>query len=227
VLPAVATVPLAAATPAAALAQLLAGNAAETGPDGAFGKLFALWGAHYVAGGTDPCSQALQQGLECFVQRGSFAQLRLYNRPAILMLNDDSGMQHHVVLTGLDDERARIDLGGTTHAIGIGELSRYWFGEFLLLWRPATHDLKPLSIGMRGEDVRRLRQSLQRLRGDKVADPPSDLFDAELGELVRDFQRTHRLTVDGVAGVQTLVVLNSATAEPDSPLLLAASLHGS
>jgi hypothetical protein len=32
--------------------------------------------------------------------------------------------------------------------------------------------------------------------------------------------------VDGVAGVQTLVVLNSATAAPDSPLLLVASLHG-
>jgi len=45
--------------------------------------------------------------------------------------------------------------------------------------------------------------------------------------LVRDFQRSHRLAVDGVAGLQTLVVLNSATAEPHSPVLLASSVHGS
>ncbi|MGH8260437.1 MAG: peptidoglycan-binding protein [Steroidobacteraceae bacterium] len=44
---------------------------------------------------------------------------------------------------------------------------------------------------------------------------------------MRDFQRTHRLAVDGVAGVQTLVVLNSATAGPHTPVLLAANVHGS
>jgi general secretion pathway protein A len=218
---------LTAATPPATstLATLLHANTAETGPDGAFNKLFALWGVHYLAGSTDPCTQAAQQGLECFVQRGSLAQLRLYNRPAILMLNDDAGAPHQVVLSGLDDDHARINLGGATHAIGIGELSRYWFGDFVLLWRPDTH-LKPLSLGMRGEDVKRLRQSLRRVEGVRDSEPASDVFDAELGQLVRDFQRAHRLTVDGVAGVQTLVVLNSATAAPDSPLLLVASLHG-
>jgi general secretion pathway protein A len=217
--------PSAAAPAAPTLAALLHAHAAETDPDGAFNKLFALWGVHYVAGSTDPCTQAAQQGLECFIQRGSFAQLRLYNRPAILMLNDEAGMPHQVVLSGLDDEHARINLGGAMHAIGIGELSRYWFGDFVLLWHPDTH-MKPLSLGMRGEDVRHLRQSLQRVEGVHGSEPVSDVFDSELGQLVRDFQRAHRLSVDGVAGVQTLVVLNSAMAAPDTPLLLVASLHG-
>jgi general secretion pathway protein A len=35
----------------------------------------------YVPGGTDGCSQALSQGLQCLLQRGSLAQLRLLNRP--------------------------------------------------------------------------------------------------------------------------------------------------
>ena len=208
-----------------ALAALLEQHSAETGPDSAFGKLFGLWGAHYTAGSVDPCTQAAQQGLECFVQRGSLAQLRLYNRPAILMLGDDSGAQHQVVLLALDDEQAHIDLGGA-RKVGIGELSRYWFGDFVLLWRPDTRSLKPLSLGMRGEDVRQLRLQLERVSGLKSSDPASDVFDAELGKLVRDFQRTHRLTVDGVAGLQTLVVLNSATAAPDSPQLLSMALHG-
>ncbi|HTT03562.1 MAG TPA: AAA family ATPase [Steroidobacteraceae bacterium] len=207
------------------LARLLAQHAAETDPDSAFGRLFTLWGARYVTGSVDPCTQALQQGLECFVQRGSFAQLRLYNRPAILMLSDDAGMPHQVVLSALDDERAQVDLGGH-HSIGILELSHYWFGDFVLLWRPDTHTSKPLSVGMRGEDVRRLRRSLEQLNGVKSAQPASDLFDEQLSELVRQFQRKHRLTVDGVAGVQTLVVLNGATADPNSPLLQVQPIHG-
>ncbi len=208
------------------LAKLLTSHATETGPDSAFGKLFALWGAHYVAGSVDPCTQAEQQGLECFQQHGSLAQLRLYNRPAILMLDDDSGTARQVVISGLDDTKAQVDLGGT-HAVELLELSRYWFGDFVLLWRPRTHHIKPLSLGMRGEAVRELREHLERLRGTKASPPDSDLFDAELGELVRDFQRSHRLTVDGVAGLQTLVVLNSATAEPHTPVLLASNVHGS
>lgn len=211
---------------AISLATLIAQHASRTDPDSAFGKLFALWGAHYVAGSVDPCTQAVQQGLQCFVQRGSLAQLRLYNRPAILMLSDDAGMPHQVVLSGLGDELARVDLDGP-HAVRIADLSRYWFGDFVLLWRPATHPPKPLSLGMRGNDVRRLRESLERLRGVKLSEPESDLFDAQLGQLVRDFQRTHRLQVDGIAGLQTLVVLNSATAEPHTPVLLASNVHGS
>ncbi|HTX24204.1 MAG TPA: AAA family ATPase [Steroidobacteraceae bacterium] len=209
-----------------ALAQLLAAHSSETDPDSAFGKLFALWGAHYVAGNVDPCTQAVQQGLECFVQHGSLAQLRLYNRPAILMVTDDAGMPHQIVLSGLDDEQARVDLGGP-RAVGLLDLSRYWFGDFVLLWRPRTHHIKPLSLGMRGDDVRELREHLELLRGMKPSQPESDVFDAELGQLVRQFQRTHRLAVDGVAGLQTLVVLNSATAEPHTPVLFAANVHGS
>jgi general secretion pathway protein A len=206
------------------LTQLLTQHAGETDPDSAFSKLFTLWGARYAASNVDPCTQAVQQGLECFSSRGSFAQLRLYNRPAILMLSDDSGKPYQVVLSGLDDERGRIDLGGA-HQIGIAELSRYWFGDFVLLWRPDTSSSKPLSLGMRGEDVRRLREHLERLQGLPAA-AGSDLFDEQLGRLVRDFQRSHRLAVDGVAGVQTRVVLNGATAEPNSPQL-SPPIHGS
>ncbi|MGH8260873.1 MAG: ExeA family protein, partial [Steroidobacteraceae bacterium] len=165
--------------PPAALEGLLTAHAAETDPDTAFGRLFALWGARYVAGSVDPCTQALQQGLECFVQKGSLAQLRLYNRPAILMLSDDAGASHQVVLSRLDDERALIDLDGP-HAIPIAELARYWYGDFVLLWRPETRHLKALSLGMRGDDVRQLRERLERLDGIQASGPSSDVFDAGL-----------------------------------------------
>jgi general secretion pathway protein A len=212
---------------APSLQTLLTQHNDVTGTDDAFLRLFGLWGAHYVAGNTDPCSQAAQQGMECLVQRGSFGQLRVYNRPAILMLNDDAGSKHQVVLAGLDDEHARIDIAGQTHEVGIGELSRYWFGDFVMLWRPGTQTVKPLSVGMRGDEVRWLRESLQRLQGVTAGQPVSDVFDTELSHLVMDFQRQHRLAVDGIAGIQTQIVLASAVAAPDSPLLSATATHGS
>ncbi|MFL6604361.1 MAG: AAA family ATPase [Steroidobacteraceae bacterium] len=208
------------------LTELLAKHAAETDTDSAFSKLFGLWRIQYVPAGVDPCSQASNQGLECLNQRGSFGQLRLYNRPAILMLNDDAGATHQVVLTALDDEHASIQMAGARHEVSIGELSRYWFGDFVMLWRPGTSQVKSLSQGMRGDDVRWLRQSLQRVEGARSDGPVSDVFDADLSKLVRDFQRQHRLTVDGIAGVQTQIVLASAVAPPDSPFLYLADTHG-
>ncbi|HEY0341437.1 MAG TPA: AAA family ATPase [Steroidobacteraceae bacterium] len=205
---------------------LLANNRDETDTDSAFAKLFSLWGIKYTPASTDPCTQASQQGLDCLTQRGSFAQLHLYNRPAILLVNDDDGASHQVVLTHLDDEHARIELGGTTHDVGIGELSRYWFGDFVMLWRPGTAQVKSLSSGMHGADVRWVRESLQHLRGQHSDTPVSDVFDTELASLVREFQRQHRLTVDGIAGVQTQIALASAVAGSDAPLLYVADTHG-
>jgi general secretion pathway protein A len=210
--------------PAAQLAELLAQHAAETDTDSAFARLLALWGAKYQPNSTDPCSQATQQGLECVTERGSFGQLRLYNRPAILMLSDPAGTSHQVVLTALDDEQARIELGGT-RSVSLGELSHFWLGDFVMLWRPASSPVKALSAGMRGAEVRWLRRSLQRLHG--VADDTavSDVFDAELTGWVRDFQRRHQLAVDGIAGVRTQIALASGLGGPDAPLLSAADTH--
>ncbi len=224
----------AAATPAAAkappapaqVADLLAQHAAETDTDGAFGKLFGLWGAKYASGGAEPCSQAAAQGLECVTERGSFGQLRLYNHPAILLLTDSAGGTHQVVLTALDDEHARLELGGLAQEVPIGELSRYWMGDFVMLWRPASSPVKPLSAGMRGADVRWLRQSLQQLHGLHSDTPASDVFDEELTREVREFQRQHQLSVDGIAGLQTQIALAGAVAGPNGPLLFTANTHG-
>ena len=219
------TAPAAAPAPRPQLAQLLASHAAETDTDSAFAKLFGLWGAKYQPSTIDPCTQAQQQGLECVTERGSFGQLRLYNHPAILLLTDPGGANHQVVLTALGEEEARLQLGGT-HTVGLGELSHYWLGDFVMLWRPGSSPVKPLFAGMRGESVRWLRQSLQHERGlPGSSDPVSDVFDADLTAQVREFQRQHQLTVDGIAGVQTQIALAATQAAPNTPLLSANEIH--
>ncbi len=203
------------------LATLLAHYSGETTTDAAFTRLFGLWGIHYAVDGTDPCTQATQHGLACLTERGSLGQLRLYNRPAILMLTDPVGGSHEVVLTGLDGEHARIELGNSTHQVGDGELSSYWMGDYVMLWRPEAAPVQTLASGMRGAGVRDLRSSLEKLEG--VSDAaPSDLYDAGLASLVRRFQRSHRLTVDGIAGIKTQVALAGVVPSPGSPLLTAA-----
>jgi general secretion pathway protein A len=207
------------APPPPNLDQLLAKYPGETDPDDAFNKLFALWGLRYVAGGTDPCSQALQSGLECLTQRGSLAQLRLFNRPAVLNVVDSAGRSHQLVLAGLDDEHAQIDLGGAQREIGIGDLAASWFGDYVLLWRPAQGDSAPLALGARSARVKWLRDSLRRVNGLPAEESGNDRYDSSVVSLVEEFQRRNRLAVDGIAGVQTQVALDAALNDSTTPFL--------
>ncbi|HZF26098.1 MAG TPA: AAA family ATPase [Steroidobacteraceae bacterium] len=223
-----------AATPATTTApalpsitETLSAHSGETNLDAAFSKLFALWGANYRAGGSDACDQAVQQGLECVMQRGSWGQLRALNRPAILLLNDDAGIEHQLVLSQLDDERAAVELGGKREPVSIAELSKYWFGDYMLLWRPRVAGGKKLSLGMRGDDVGWLRASLEKVRGLEPSTDRTDVYDEKLARLVEDFQREHRLTVDGIAGMQTQIALDTALADPATPFLRAPPAPGS
>ncbi|MEO7774479.1 MAG: peptidoglycan-binding protein, partial [Steroidobacteraceae bacterium] len=218
----VAVAPVAAAPAPPAPQQLatllrLYGN--ETDNESAFTKLLSLWGAQYKTGPLDACSQAIQQGLECLVQRGSLAQLRLFNRPAILMLTDENAMPRQVVLASLSEEHAQVVLGGALRRVGLGDLSRYWFGDFILLWKPVDPDTRTLTAGMHGPHVMELRRRLERWSGAEPDRNANEYFDAKLAQLVEQFQQKNRLTVDGVAGVQTQVMLDAALAAPGTPLL--------
>jgi general secretion pathway protein A len=194
--------------------------------DRAFPALFALWGTKIDAVGERPCDQAAKQGLECVYQKGSWGQLRTLNRPAILTLVDDAGASHRAVLVKLADDNAQIDLGDGAHEVTLASLSRYWLGDYLIVWRPQAlgQNLgqRSLAFGMQGSEVRSLRKNLATLRGAeaKHEGATEDYFDEELTHHVESFQREHRLTVDGIAGVQTQIVLDSIVNSGNAPRLL-------
>jgi general secretion pathway protein A len=209
-------------TPAAGdgtLPRALQENKATTDPDTAFRTLLGLWKANYSPGQVDGCTQAAAQGLRCLVQRGSLAQLRLLNRPAILMLNDESGAPCQAVLRQLADNTAQLQLGDQTTTVDVSELTRYWYGDFVLLWHPNSHEARGLTAGMHGSQVRLLRLQLNRWSGTDSDGAPEDQYDDSLVQLVERFQRASRLQVDGIAGIETQVALDAALAKPDSPLL--------
>jgi len=215
---------LAAEPPAPALpalgALLAAAGAEATSATTAYSRLLARWNVPYAPGAGEPCAQAELAGLQCVEQRGSFAQLRLHDRPALLLLGDEQGGAHQVVLTALGDDTARLDVGGREHTVRIADLARYWFGDFVLLWRPIALPVRALVPGMSGESVLRLRRSLEQAAGLDPAPAPGDRYDASLVRLVEEFQRARRLDVDGIAGPQTQIALDAALAPAGTPRLV-------
>ena len=80
----------------------------------------------------------------------------------------------------------------------------------MLLWRPPTGAESALGLNSRGAAVAWLRDSLAAIDGRYAStDPQSEVFDRELDEIVRNFQRAHRLDVAGVAGKHTQIIIKS------------------
>ena len=202
---------------AGALAAALSGAGAGT-TDAALTGLFGLWGVSFSASGETPCAQAGSQRLQCVAERGTLALLRQIDRPAVLTLASASG-DVDVLLTGLDDDTARLSIGERQLQVNLSELANRWYGDFLLLWRPAVPLDRQLRAGMQGEDVRWLRSSLEQQTGRRSTGTEADLFDDELAMWVRDFQGAQRLRVDGIAGERTLLLLDSALATAGQPRL--------
>jgi general secretion pathway protein A len=200
------------------LATLLAQPIGQYNANSALGRLLRFWQANYVEGADDACTQAQQQGLECVSLRSSLAQLRELNRPAVLILSDAERHTHQVVLTALQSDAATLQIGTNTAQVAIADLSAWWFGDLVLMWRPAAPTVNSLAAGARGPAVRELRNRLTRWGG-AVAISSSMEFDAELTRMVEEFQKAHHLTADGIAGLDTQLLLDSELAAPGSPLL--------
>ena len=185
--------------------------------------LFELWNVEYQDGNGTACAQAVASGLSCLYQKGSWTGIRQLDRPVILTLTDRNGNTHQPVLVSLDDEHGDLAFGENHSVHSVEEISALWYGEYLLIWRPPNGESKAIKPGMRDENVRWLRQSLAAINTDY--DPEAggsadlDFFDTELEQRLKDFQRDHRLKVDGLAGQQTQIIINSSLALDGTPRL--------
>lgn len=200
------------------LDQLL-GLGMDTSTDGAFATLFELWETPYRRGEGLACEQADRHGLACLFQRGSLSHLMKLGRPSILNLVDSDGTAHQVVLTAVEGEAAEVGIGGERFWVSVPELSDYWFGDYLLLWRPDGDPGQTLRAGMRDSRVVWLRRALGELTGDPLPPEDSALFDEALEARVREYQRTRRLTVDGLVGPRTLLIIQGELAADAGPRL--------
>ena len=201
------------------LGQVLAEAGADTGTDQAFTTLFRLWDIPYTRGPMRACKQAEAHNLYCLFQRGSLSQVRSLDRPVILTLRDELSNEHQVVLAGLDDDEATLAVGEKQYRVTPQELDNYWYGEYLLLWRPETGKVKAFFPGMTDPGVPWIRSSLSAIQGEPVAPMDSELFDDNLEARVRQYQRERRLNVDGLVGQQTQIAMNTDLGAMNRPRL--------
>jgi general secretion pathway protein A len=212
--------PAASSVPSQRLAALLVDAAFPTDSISATRALFRLWNATYEPSRGTACSQAVMQDLQClFLSRGSLGELRTLNRPSILTLVDANGDKHQVVVTRLDYATAELAAEDGNERVDIVELTHFWYGETLLLWKPLLASPEDLAPGSRSESVPWLRDALQRIFGTTMPGDDPLHYDEQLAERVREFQRGHRLTIDGVVGAQTQMAMQTALGEPGIPLL--------
>jgi general secretion pathway protein A len=187
-----------------------------TTPDTALATLFDIWGLDYQS-----CAQAESAGYSCLEQRGSWNSLKQFNRPAVLTLIDRNGDTRDVVLMSIDAQSIGLSIGGVEVTHSFDDIADLWFGQYLLLWQPPNGVSISLGPGSGGPNVVWLRQSLAAIdpRYSSIASD-SDVYDADLQQQVRVFQRDNRLDVDGLAGRQTQIIINSLLASDDTPRLI-------
>jgi general secretion pathway protein A len=206
---------------AVTLESLLADPKFAIDTDAAIGELLALWGAPYDPARGDPCAQALAQGLRCvFQRRGTLSELRRVDWPTILSLVGADGREYPVVIAALGYDHAKLVANGRTFELPLAELSFYWYGDHLLLWRPGEAPGKDLPPGIDDAGVRWLRSTLASLAGEPAPSGDSTVYDDVLERRVRAYQQEHQLAVDGIVGVRTQVAMVAELDLPDTPSLV-------
>ncbi|HVC28607.1 MAG TPA: AAA family ATPase [Gammaproteobacteria bacterium] len=189
-----------------------------TDTDTAFSTLFALWGTHYTPGGAGSgCQEARAANLNCLYRKGTWNNLRSFDRPAIITLTDAQGVPHQVVVTQLDADKVTLQAGQSQMNFPISELDPLWYGDYLLLWKPNPNVPAALNPGMIGTAVVWLRTQLAAL--EHLPDSGSSTYDINLMNAVKQFQASQHLKVDGIAGEETLIHLNTALNAPGTPHL--------
>jgi len=182
----------------------------------AFRELFELWGLEYRASESPvACEFAEGQGLRCLQNKGARRSLEFLDRPAILQLRNGNGDSHYAVLSGLQDNRATIELPSGRQEVTFSSLEPYWFGEFTVLWEAPAYTLGDASGSAQGNE----RVAEQIWMGSRMMELASRYAESRqeesrvnrmpIEEQVRWYQQQRGLTVDGIAGAMTIIQMNN------------------
>jgi general secretion pathway protein A len=190
-----------------ALSELLQRSDRPLDRVSAFASLFARWRLE-LRQWSDPCEAAASVGLGCFETAGGWPKVRRLDLPAVLRLVTPDGKPRWVALVALEAEKASLDFGARVVTFAPAEADAVWDGRFEVLWQPPPMGASEVVPGSRGRSVVWLRQRLDALDGQPSV-TRSDMYDERLKARVIGFQRGQSLSVDGIAGIETLVRLGS------------------
>jgi general secretion pathway protein A len=181
--------------------------------------LVEIWHAQpRVNLGENVCQALSRERIGCYKSLGTWADLRVLNRPAILTLSSGRGGTQHVLLRELADGTALLETGAGPLRVPLDQVGLLWTGEFLMLWKRETSDAF-IGPQTRGDSIVWLRERLAEAERRELQAPLVSSFDDDLREQLLRFQMKHGLDRDGLAGPRTLIVLSNLKAPPGTPTL--------
>jgi general secretion pathway protein A len=204
-------------TPEQALAKLQdALPAADVGQVRVWGELLARWqvtSKETSVANAINCDAIIFPGFACVSGRGTLDQLRRFDRPLVLEL-DDAHAKQQVLLVGAGDEAVRLYLGNKYVELTRDAFDRAWNGRFFAVFRVDPDMPNKLSRGDSGQGMAWLAS---HLAPPGIKPTGSITFDSGMETRVRNVQQRFGISADGVVGPETMFALSSL--EPDGPHL--------
>lgn len=226
-LPATSTTPISAqpaaqeqarAVPVQQVLYLPGDQTAEETMHAAYAALFREWNGVYEREKNNVCQQAEGYGLRCLKGKGSIADLRQMNTPAVLTFVTEKNERYFGTVTALKEETASITIGNALCEINTAWFADSWTGEYLVLWRVPAQYSRNLQPGASGPLVGWLTMQLAELRGENESAEPATVYDAQIVKQVKRLQIASGMTPDGIVGPRTIIRLNSVSGGADPVL---------
>lgn len=190
--------------------------APEVGQVRVWGELLARWQVSSretsVANAIN-CDATIFPGFACVSGRGSLDQLRHFDRPMVLEL-DDGGRKQQVLLVGAGDTTVRLYLGGKYVELARSAFESVWKGRFYAVFRVDPNMPPRLKRGDSGDGMRWL---LSRLPSASPGVASTD-FDRSVENRVKVVQQQFGIAADGIVGPETMFAL--AAGDQDGPHLV-------
>jgi len=205
------------------LGQALDTSADLTGRIAAFRALGAAWDVDLPSQMIQPACDILNDnGVECLTV-SSWAQMQRYNRPTILVL-DQNGSLHRVIVFKLEQDTAQVLVGQNVLTVSLSELrSRWASNNGVTFWRPPSTGRDFLQQGDISDQLPSLRKSLDQsllaLNMPRLDDLESREFDLPVAQAAFALQTRYSIIADGKVGSETYLLLNEVLSPENTPML--------
>ena len=183
----------------------------EESLDMAYRSLFDQWGiAHIQESDITVCQLAEAHSLRCIEDLGSLNILRHLNRPAMIKLTNDNGLEYYAVFISLNEETAILQVGSKRLEVTVSDIESQWSGDYLLLWKIPPGYEGDMIPGRKNTLVPWLETQLALVQNREIEIPGNTVFNAQLIGHVKKFQLFNGLVPDGIVGTNTLILLNTS-----------------
>ena len=181
---------------------------------------FALWGVSKQGSQSKMnCqNQAIKVGLLCSHLAGNWNALQQLEIPFMVNLKLPGNRYYSLLVIALGEKALKLKVGSKEVMVLFSSIEPYWYGHYLVVWRPTPGNRNLLRTGMSNTDVVWLREGLSRIQKAPIAAQEPMQFDQELEQRFKQFQKLIGLNPDGVAGMRSIIAMDALLKDPRRPL---------